>query len=212
MSNPERPYPLPPDEAQRLQALHELELLDSADEEAFDHLTRLASLICEVPISVISLVDDDRQWFKSRVGLEARETTRDVAFCTHAILANEIFEIPDAQLDPRFCNNPLVTGDPNISYYAGMPLHTQEGYRVGTLCVIDHQPRLLTAAQRESLALLGALASRQLELRKAALANARQAALQQALLNSSRLRHVVHLTRWSADLPEPHRTAFAGSR
>lgn len=185
MSNPERPYPLPPDEAQRLQALHELELLDSADEEAFDHLTRLASLICEVPISVISLVDDDRQWFKSRVGLEARETTRDVAFCTHAILANEIFEIPDAQLDPRFCNNPLVTGDPNISYYAGMPLHTQEGYRVGTLCVIDHQPRLLTAAQRESLALLGALASRQLELRKAALANARQAALQQALLNSA---------------------------
>ena len=185
MPNPERPYPLPVNESQRLRALHELELLDSADEESFDHLTRLASLICEVPISVISLVDTDRQWFKSRVGLDAQETSRDVAFCTHAILTDEIFEIPDAHLDPRFCNNPLVTGDPNIGYYAGTPLHTAEGYRVGTLCVIDHQPRLLTAAQRESLELLGALASRQLELRKVSLVNARQAALQQALLNSA---------------------------
>ena len=195
MSNPERPYPLPPDEAQRLQALHELELLDSADEEAFDHLTRLASLICEVPISVISLVDDDRQWFKSRVGLEARETTRDVAFCTHAILANEIFEIPDAQLDPRFCNNPLVTGDPNINYYAGMPLQTQEGYRVGTLCVIDHQPRLLSARIAQG---------------RAGQCSAGRLATDPA--QQRRLRHVVHLSGWVADLPEPHRTAFAGSR
>lgn len=185
MANTERTYPLPVNEAERLRALHELELLDTPDEESFDHLTRLASLICAAPISVISLVDSERQWFKSRVGLDACETSRDVAFCTHAILGEGIFEVPDALLDPRFRDNPLVTGEPRIRHYAGMPIHTTEGFRVGTLCVIDHHARKLTAQQRESLERLGALASRQLELRKQARDHARQAALQKALLNSA---------------------------
>ena len=108
----DRRYPLPPDEDARLQALLDLQILDTPEEEAFDDLTRLAALICETPIALVSLVDDQRQWFKSRVGLDARETPREQAFCTHAILGAEIFEVPDPLDDPRFRDNPLVTGAP----------------------------------------------------------------------------------------------------
>jgi len=182
---PERSYPLPADEHARLQALLELQILDTPAEEAFDDLTRLAALICETPIALVSLIDDQRQWFKSRVGLDARETPREQAFCTHAILGSEIFEVPDPQVDPRFRDNPLVTGAPHIRFYAGMPVSSPDGQRIGTLCVIDRQPRLLSPAQRQALQYLGQIASRQLVLRRQAILQAREAALQRALLNSA---------------------------
>ena len=181
----DRNYPLPPDEGARLQALLDLQILDTPEEEAFDDLTRLAALICETPIALVSLVDDQRQWFKSRVGLDARETPREQAFCTHAILGAEIFEVPDPLDDPRFRDNPLVTGAPHIRFYAGMPVSSPDGQRIGTLCVIDRQPRQLSPAQREALQRLGCLASRQLALHRQAILHAREAALQRALLNSA---------------------------
>lgn len=181
----DRRYPLPSDEPMRLQALLDLQILDTPAEEAFDDLTRLAALICETPIALVSLVDDERQWFKSKVGLDASETPREQAFCTHAILGEEIFEVPDPLDDPRFRDNPLVTGAPHIRFYAGMPVSSPDGQRIGTLCVIDRQPRRLNPAQREALHRLGCLASRQLALRRQAILHAREAALQRALLNSA---------------------------
>lgn len=138
----------PANETQRMQALLDTGLLDSPSEERFDRLAKLAQQVLRVPIALISLVDADRQWFKSCQGLEVRETGRDVSFCAHAILDGGIFEIPDAHLDERFADNPLVTGAPHIRFYAGAPLSTQEGYRIGTLCVIDNEPRQLTDQER----------------------------------------------------------------
>ena len=139
-------------EAARLQALSDLEVLDSAAEPEFDALVKAASLICDTPISLVSLVDENRQWFKANIGLQgATETPRDIAFCSHAILDDELMEIPDATLDSRFYENPLVTGSPDIRFYAGAPLRLSNGARVGTLCVIDRQPRRLNDTQREAL-------------------------------------------------------------
>ena len=160
--------PLPLDEEERLYALRAYRVLDTAPELRFDDLTRLAAMVCEVPIAAISLIDDERQWFKSRIGLDATETPRDVAFCAHAILAPDtVMVVPDATRDPRFAANPLVLGGPRIRFYAGAPLVNDEGAAVGTLCVIDRTSRTLSEPQREALAALARQAVAQLELRSA---------------------------------------------
>ncbi|SDD33985.1 PAS domain S-box protein [Aquimonas voraii] len=159
--------PLPDNEAERLRSLRVAELLDTEAEAVFDDLTRLAASICGTPISLLSLVDEHRQWFKSRVGLDATETPRELAFCAHAILGDAVMEVPDAREDPRFRNNPLVTDAPAIRLYAGAPLQGPGGYPIGTLCVIDTEPRSLTPSQREQLATLAALGSHLIEARLA---------------------------------------------
>jgi diguanylate cyclase (GGDEF)-like protein len=160
--------PLLPDERERLQALRELRILDTEAESAYDDITLLASYVCGTPISVMSLVDENRQWFKSKVGLDASETPRDQAFCAYAILnPDETLVVPDASTDERFRQNPLVTGDPNIRFYAGVPLKTQSGHALGTLCVIDRVPRQLGDAEVLALRALGRQVIRQLELRRA---------------------------------------------
>lgn len=149
--------PQPHDEPRRLQALRGSGLLDSLPEQAYDDIVYLAARICETPIALISLVDEDRQWFKARVGLEARETPRDVAFCAHAILGDGVFEVPDSQADARFAANPLVTGAPHVRFYAGAPLVASGGEVIGTVCVIDRHPKHLTVPQREALTALSRL-------------------------------------------------------
>ncbi|PQJ11859.1 hybrid sensor histidine kinase/response regulator [Flavipsychrobacter stenotrophus] len=147
-------FPVPANEQERLKALQNYQILDSISEEEFDQLTELASIICDVPISLISLIDKDRQWFKSKVGLDVNETTRELAFCQYAIMDTGIFEVEDATHDDRFRTNGLVTGDPNIRFYAGKPLIDPDGYALGTLCVIDRKPRVLTERQKRALSLL----------------------------------------------------------
>ena len=156
------------DEAQSLEALRALDVLDSDPEAEFDALVRAASIACGVPIALISLIDANRQWFKAHVGLPGlTETSRDVSFCAHAVLGDEVFEVSDATLDPRFADNPLVTGDPGVRFYAGAPIRLGHGHRVGTLCIIDRLPRALTQAQREILQCLSVAASHALEARRA---------------------------------------------
>lgn len=158
--------PLPADEAERLAALAAVAVLDTLPEADYDELTRLAAHICGTPISLVSLLDADRQWFKSRVGLDATETPRDMAFCAHAILETGLFVVPDAAADGRFADNPLVVGGPLIRFYAGAPLTTDRGHSLGTLCVIDRVPRALTAAQLAALSTLARQVVAQFELRR----------------------------------------------
>lgn len=153
---------IPEHERQRLDGLRRLAILDSTAEERFDRITRMARNMFEVPISLISLVDEERQWFKSRCGLDAQETPRDVSFCGHAILGEEIFVVEDAIRDPRFADNPLVLGDPHIRFYAGTPLHIAGGYKVGTLCLIDRRPRQLDERQRALLMELAGMVEHEL--------------------------------------------------
>lgn len=152
-------------EAARLGALRKYRILDTAPEEAFDDLTLLASQVCGVPIALISLVDEDRQWFKSRVGVAATETARSISLCTHAIEQPDLFIVEDTLSDDRFRDNALVTGAPHIRFYAGAPLLTRDGFALGTLCVIDRIPRTLAPAQLEALQALRRQAEAQLELR-----------------------------------------------
>lgn len=167
-----KPAALPKNEVARLQALYRYDVLDTPEEEAFDRLTRIAALVADVPIALISLIDEDRQWFKARQGLDAAQTPRDVSFCGHAILGVDPMEVPDASLDERFADNPLVTGEPHIRFYLGVPLTAPGGHNIGTLCVIDRRPRELDEAQRRTLHDLAQIAVRELELRKLALTDA----------------------------------------
>jgi PAS domain S-box-containing protein len=160
------PAPVPPSEERRLAALYEYELLDTPFEELFDAFTRLAAQLCQTPISLITLVDRDRQWFKSAQGLDLRETPREIAFCAHTILGEGIFEVGDAAHDARFADNPLVTEEPGIRFYAGVPLRSGDGEAVGTICVIDRRPRALTEQQRASLALIANAVVEQMEARR----------------------------------------------
>lgn len=139
-------------EEERLRDLESYSIIDSLPESDYDNLTRIASQICNTPISLVSLLDDKRQWFKSHHGLEISQTPKDYAFCAHAINdSNNIFIVEDARKDERFHDNPLVTGDPNIVFYAGVPLISENGYPLGTLCVIDNKPKTLTKDQILSL-------------------------------------------------------------
>jgi two-component system cell cycle sensor histidine kinase/response regulator CckA len=159
--------PLPPDESQRLRSLREYNVMDSPPEAEFDELSSLAAHICQAPVALISFVDESRQWFKSHHGLQARQTPRDLAFCAHAILQKDIvMEVPDARADPRFAENELVTASPHIRFYAGAPLISRDGLPLGTLCVIDHRPRRLEAAQTAALSALSRQVMTRLELHR----------------------------------------------
>ena len=156
-------------EEQRLKALAEYRILGTEPEKCYDDITQIASLTCNVPISLMTLVDKDRQWFKSKIGLEINQTRRDWSFCTHAIKENNPLIIHDALQDERFINNPLVTGDPNIRFYAGFPLRNNDGNKLGTLCVIDRKPGSLNANQLIVMELLSRQVVSFLELRKRSL-------------------------------------------
>lgn len=157
--------PLPENETARLKALHQFKILDTVTETAFDDITRIAAYICGTPTALISLIDSDRQWFKSKVGMDATQTTRDIAFCAHTIGQSDVFIVPDTLIDKRFASNPLVTAAPHIRFYAGVPLITAEGYAVGALGVMDYVPRELTKEQIEAQRLLGRQVVRQIELK-----------------------------------------------
>ena len=156
----------PVNEEGRIAALEKYAILDTDPEQPFDDLTLLASFVCKTPTALISLVDEDRQWFKSRVGMDASETSRDIAFCSTAILQADVLVVPDALLDERFRDNPLVASDPHIRFYAGAPLINEDGYALGTLCVVDRTPRELATEQREALKALSRLVLAQLEFRR----------------------------------------------
>ena len=155
---------VPEDEEARLRDLISLDILDTPPEERFDRLTRMAKKLFGVPISLVSLVDEDRQWFKSSIGLSASETPRDISFCGHAILDNDVFVVNDTALDKRFVDNPLVVNNPNIKFYAGCPLTSPNGHNLGTMCLIDDVPREFTQEDRDILKDFAAMAEREIGL------------------------------------------------
>ncbi|NKB47900.1 MAG: GAF domain-containing protein [Alphaproteobacteria bacterium] len=161
-------YSIDPNEAERLAALHRYGILDTPSEETFDRITRLAKFALDVPIVLVSLIDSNRQWFKSKQGLDTPETPRDISFCTHAIQQDAALIITDALDDPRFRENPLVTGPPYIRFYIGVPLRTPDGHNIGTLCAIDQQPRELSDDDIHILRDLAGLVMDALELRRLA--------------------------------------------
>jgi GAF domain-containing protein len=159
------PPRIPSNETARLANLHQYQILDTVPEQDFLDLVTLASYICATPIALISFVDEKRQWFKANVGLDVTETSRDVSFCGYAILGKDIFMVPDAKQDARFHDNPLVEGDPEVRFYAGVPLESREGFNLGTLCVIDQEPRRLEQGELDALRALARLTVRLLERR-----------------------------------------------
>lgn len=154
---------IPDNEAERLHALRTLEILDTTHEERFDRVTRMAKRMFGVSISLVSLIDEERQWFKSKQGLDAEETPRDISFCGHAINQEELLIIPNAIEDERFSENPLVTGYPNIRFYAGYPLKLRQGVNIGTLCLIDPKPRELEEEDQQLLQDLGAMIEQEIK-------------------------------------------------
>ena len=158
--------PMPSVEVARIAALNRYAILDSEPEEAFDDLVILAAHVCRTPMALLSLVDDHRQWFKSAVGVQIKETPKEISVCAHAIQQSELFIVPDMLEDARFRDNPLVTNEPRIRFYAGAPLVNEDGFALGTLCVVDREPRELDEEQTDALKALSRLALRQMELRK----------------------------------------------
>lgn len=156
---------IPKNESERMELIRQLHILDTHSEDVYDGITYIASLICKTPVSTITIIDKDRQWFKSIIGGSHRENPRIYSFCAHAILGSEILEIPDSQSDERFRDNPLVIGDPYVRYYAGAPLELKDGLRVGTLCVIDHKPNKLSEEQLKALHFLSLQVTKLLDLR-----------------------------------------------
>lgn len=156
---------IPNNEDERLKKLNSYQILDTPNESEYDEIVQLASQICNVPISLMTLVDKDRQWFKAKVGLDVSETTREISFCGHAINNDSMFVVEDASIDERFIDNPLVIADPNIKFYMGMPLTTPDGHNIGTLCVIDHKPRTLTDEQKNAVRILAKQVVNHMELR-----------------------------------------------
>lgn len=187
---------IPQDEGVRLKALRSLDVLDTPSEERFDRLTRLAKRMFDVPIALVSLVDENRQWFKSCIGLNVSETPRDISFCGHAILGNEIFIIPDAIKDERFSDNPLVLNEPYIRFYAGCPLRYLDGSTLGTLCIIDTQPRVLDEEDLDALKDLAELAEHELM--------AVQLATQDELTKISNRRGFIKLAQHGLDICARH--------
>ncbi|MBV9669728.1 MAG: ATP-binding protein [Acidobacteriales bacterium] len=157
--------PIPADEQERLASLRKYKILDTDPEQSFDDLTHLAAFICGTPIALITLIDSERQWFKSRFGVEVQETPRSLAFCAHAIMSREIFVVEDARKDERFKDNPFVAAENGMRFYAGAPFCSGSGHALGTICVVDHKPRKLTQEQREALDALRRVVERQLEFR-----------------------------------------------
>jgi len=192
---------IPENEQARIHALLQYEILDTEAEAVYDDFVKLASYICQTPIALISLVDPTRQWFKATVGCPASETSRDVAFCAHAIHQFDVFVVPDTFTDPRFVDNPLVTGDPHIRFYAGAPLITPEGLAIGTLCAIDREPRILSPEQITALQTLARQVVSQLELRRLT------KELQQLLESKNKLFHIL-----SHDLRSPFNGILAFSQ
>lgn len=160
------PAPLPENEKERLAALYEYQILDTEAEPTFDELTELAAYICKTPIALISLIDTDRQWFKSKYGPMPQQTPRDIAFCSYCILQKDIFIIPNTLDYEQFMNNPLVTSELKIRFYCGLPLITEEGFAIGSLCVLDFMQRNLATSQTESLKLIGRQIMRHLNNRR----------------------------------------------
>ena len=161
--------PLPPNEEERLGNLYYQQILDTAPEKAFDSITEFAAQQFDVPMAIVTLIDRDRQWFKSHYGVEVCETDRSVAFCAHAILSNQTLVVPDTTQDERFADNPLVTGEPFVRFYAGVPLTTSAGYNIGTLCLLDFKPRQISADEQARLERLARVVRTRMELRAATL-------------------------------------------
>jgi len=193
---------IPANEQERLQALYEYDILDTMPDKDFDYLTMIASQICDTPISLVTIIDESRQWFKSNYGIDVRETDRIYSFCAHAINTPQtIMVVPDSRLDERFADNPFVTDKPNAVFYAGVPLVTENGFALGTLCVIDNKPRTLKEEQFEALRALSNQVVKLLELRKK---NKELIETMEALEKSMDLyaqtSHVARVGGWEIDL------------
>jgi hypothetical protein len=189
---------IPPDEAKRLAALEEYQILDTGREQSYDDITALAAHICKVPIAMVSLVDSHRQWFKSKVGMTLRETPRDIAFCAHTILEHDPLIIRDATKDRRFASNPLVRGEPHIRFYAGFPLVNPEGLALGTLCAIDRKTHQLTAEQEEAMLVLARQVTVLMEFRRGS------RALADALNHVKTLQGLLPICAWCKRIRNDH--------
>jgi len=159
-------YPIPENEEERLELLQQLDILDSLGEESYDFITKVAAEVFEVPIASITFVDEERQWLKSRIGLDIAQTPREHAFCTYNILDDEMLIVEDASTDPRFADNPFVTGEPNIRFYAGSPIQLRDDIFLGSVCILDTKPRQLDEKQKQILTSLGKQVSTLLQMRK----------------------------------------------